>query len=80
MTTTDSATYENLLVAVEGRVGIITLNRPKALNALSPALMRELVDLRQERPTRAAGQPCTARRGRRSLDERRGLVRVLRRD
>jgi len=34
--------YENILVANEGRVGKITLNRPKALNALNAALMREL--------------------------------------
>ncbi|MBK8019384.1 MAG: enoyl-CoA hydratase [Betaproteobacteria bacterium] len=35
-------TYENILVETRGKVGLITLNRPKALNALSPALMREL--------------------------------------
>jgi len=34
--------YENILVATRGKVGLITLNRPKALNALSPDLMREL--------------------------------------
>ena len=34
--------YENILVETRGRVGLITLNRPKALNALSPELMREL--------------------------------------
>jgi enoyl-CoA hydratase len=34
--------YENLLVETRGKVGLITLNRPKALNALSPDLMREL--------------------------------------
>ena len=34
--------YENILVATEGRVGKITLNRPKALNALNAALMQEL--------------------------------------
>lgn len=34
--------YENILVETQGRVGIITLNRPKALNALSPGLIREL--------------------------------------
>ena len=34
--------YENILVATEGRVGKITLNRPKALNALNAALMKEL--------------------------------------
>jgi len=34
--------YENILVETRGKVGLITLNRPKALNALSPALMREL--------------------------------------
>lgn len=36
------ATYENILVEVRDRVGLITLNRPKALNALNDALMNEL--------------------------------------
>ena len=36
--------YENILVEVRGRVGLITLNRPKALNALNDALMNELGD------------------------------------
>ncbi|MFQ5954309.1 MAG: enoyl-CoA hydratase [Kiloniellales bacterium] len=35
--------YEHILVEKKGRVGIITLNRPKALNALSSALIAELV-------------------------------------
>jgi enoyl-CoA hydratase len=35
-------TYENILVETRGRVGLITLNRPKALNALNDALMDEL--------------------------------------
>jgi enoyl-CoA hydratase len=34
--------YENILVETEGRVGKITFNRPKALNALTAALMKEL--------------------------------------
>jgi enoyl-CoA hydratase len=34
--------YENILTDVRGRVGVITLNRPKALNALNDALMDEL--------------------------------------
>jgi enoyl-CoA hydratase len=34
--------YENILVETEGAVGIIRLNRPKALNALCDALMTEL--------------------------------------
>lgn len=34
--------YENILIETDGRVGIITLNRPKALNALSSALIGEL--------------------------------------
>jgi len=34
--------YENILVETRGRVGLVTLNRPKALNALSDALMNEL--------------------------------------
>jgi enoyl-CoA hydratase len=33
---------ENILVETRGRVGIVTLNRPKALNALNDALMDEL--------------------------------------
>ena len=36
--------YENILAETRGKVGLITLNRPKALNALSPELMRELTD------------------------------------
>jgi enoyl-CoA hydratase len=34
--------YENILVETRGRVGIIRLNRPKALNALCDALVREM--------------------------------------
>ncbi|MGX9966336.1 enoyl-CoA hydratase [Roseomonas sp. F4] len=34
--------YEMILVETEGRVGLITLNRPKALNALCDQLMTEL--------------------------------------
>ena len=34
--------YQNIIVETRGKVGVITLNRPQALNALSPELMREL--------------------------------------
>ncbi len=34
--------YEMILVETQGRVGLITLNRPKALNALCDQLMTEL--------------------------------------
>jgi enoyl-CoA hydratase len=34
--------YRNILTAVEGRVGIVTLNRPNALNALNRELLTEL--------------------------------------
>ncbi|MBI2960003.1 MAG: enoyl-CoA hydratase [Betaproteobacteria bacterium] len=34
--------YQNIITEVRGRVGIITLNRPKALNALNDRLMDEL--------------------------------------
>ena len=34
--------YENILVETRGNVGLITLNRPKALNALSDGLVRDL--------------------------------------
>ncbi len=36
--------YDNLLVEARGRVALITLNRPKVLNALNDALMNELGD------------------------------------
>jgi enoyl-CoA hydratase len=35
-------TYEHILTKTEGKAAIITLNRPKQLNALSGALMEEL--------------------------------------
>ena len=34
--------YENIIVETRGRVGLIRLNRPQALNALNRALMGEL--------------------------------------
>ncbi len=34
--------YENIIVELRGRVGMIRLNRPQALNALNRALMTEL--------------------------------------
>jgi enoyl-CoA hydratase len=36
--------YEMILTETRGHVGLITLNRPKALNALNNQLMRELMD------------------------------------
>jgi enoyl-CoA hydratase len=35
--------YEHILVHQEGRVGVVQMNRPKALNALNAALMSEVV-------------------------------------
>jgi len=35
--------YENIIVETKGRVGIIRLNRPQALNALNAALIKELI-------------------------------------
>jgi enoyl-CoA hydratase len=40
--------YENIVVETRGRVGLITLNRPKQLNALNDALMNELRDALSE--------------------------------
>ncbi|MCB9077575.1 MAG: enoyl-CoA hydratase/isomerase family protein [Anaerolineaceae bacterium] len=38
----ESKSYENILVRTEGRVGIVQLNRPKALNALDTPTMLEV--------------------------------------
>ena len=35
-------TYQNIIAEVKGRVGLVTLNRPQALNALNSALIVEL--------------------------------------
>src|SRR5690606_22993859 len=35
--------YETILVETRGRVGLVTLNRPKALNALNSTVMREVI-------------------------------------
>ena len=39
---TEQQTYQNILVEHRGAVGIVTLNRPAALNALNAALIAEL--------------------------------------
>ncbi|HEY8580522.1 MAG TPA: enoyl-CoA hydratase [Beijerinckiaceae bacterium] len=36
------ATYETILVELRGAVGLVTLNRPKALNALNAQVMRDV--------------------------------------
>jgi enoyl-CoA hydratase len=41
-------TYQNILVTKEGSIGIVQLNRPSALNALSFELMAELVKALEE--------------------------------
>ncbi|KAI0234787.1 hypothetical protein L0F63_007246, partial [Massospora cicadina] len=43
--TTGLKTYEYLLTETQGKVGLITLNRPKALNALCSPLMKELNEI-----------------------------------
>lgn len=45
--------YENILLERRGRVGLITLNRPEALNALNLALMNDVVAAATELDTDA---------------------------
>ena len=42
MSTMSHPAYETILVEQKGRVGVITLNRPQALNALNNQVMREV--------------------------------------
>src|SRR5690606_41020494 len=46
--TMSAKNYETILVPREDRVGIITLNRPKALNALNSQVMTEVTDAAAE--------------------------------
>jgi enoyl-CoA hydratase len=39
--------YETILVETRGKTGLVTLNRPQALNALNSTVLRELVDAMQ---------------------------------
>ena len=41
-------THEFILAETKGKVGIVTLNRPKAMNALSGPLMDELISQLQQ--------------------------------
>src|SRR5690606_10142720 len=36
-------TYENIIIETRGKVGLITLNRPQALNALNSAVLTDLL-------------------------------------
>jgi len=36
--------YTTILTEIRGHVGLITLNRPEAMNALNPTILRELMD------------------------------------
>jgi enoyl-CoA hydratase len=36
--------YEMILIEIRGRVGLVTLNRPQAMNALNNQLMNELME------------------------------------
>ena len=36
--------YQNILATTDGAVGVVTLNRPKALNALNTDLLKELIE------------------------------------
>jgi len=40
--------YQNILATTDGGVGVITLNRPKALNALNSELLAELVSVLEQ--------------------------------
>jgi enoyl-CoA hydratase len=50
----DTPEYRNLLVERRGAVGVITLNRPQALNALSAALISELASALDDFESNAA--------------------------
>ena len=63
--------YENILVERRGKVGLITLNRPKALNALSRGLVADLNDALDEFETDAGDRRDRPHRLRKGLLRRR---------
>ncbi|MDR3259133.1 MAG: enoyl-CoA hydratase/isomerase family protein [Fusobacteriaceae bacterium] len=44
--------FENVLVSVEDEIALVTINRPKALNALNSATLKELKEIVEEIETR----------------------------
>ena len=53
--------YDNITVETRGNVGLIRLNRPKALNALCDALVREMgaaLDAFKRSEERRVGKEC----------------------
>ncbi|ORB72915.1 enoyl-CoA hydratase-related protein, partial [Mycobacterium timonense] len=48
MTDSSPKSYQTILVERDERVGIITLNRPKALNALNSQVMNEVTSAAKE--------------------------------
>jgi len=50
--------YEQILYQVEGGVCRITMNRPEAMNAITPAMLKEL-----KAAVQAAGKAPEVRRG-----------------
>src|SRR5436305_1509729 len=46
--------YEHILSSADGPVGVVTLNRPKQLNALAGPVMEELVDALEQHEADAA--------------------------
>ncbi|MBW2624444.1 MAG: enoyl-CoA hydratase, partial [Deltaproteobacteria bacterium] len=40
--------YENLIVERQGHIALVTLNRPRKLNALSNDLMRDITQVTEE--------------------------------
>ena len=40
--------YENILFEKEGAVGVLKINRPKSLNALNPATLRDIAACLEE--------------------------------
>ena len=53
--------YETIIVSTRGKVGLITLNRPHALNALNTELISELNRALDSLPPADEGRPVSRR-------------------
>ena len=68
---------QDVLFTRDGHSGVVTLNRPEALNAVTLGMVREIHPSIEALGRRSGHPPCADRSGRRQGVQRRGDIRAL---